>query len=243
MKLRLLTLALLASAFTIANVGCEFAPGKPKPGIAAEQIRPGQVSDFNTLYSQNCAACHGDQGRNGAAISLANPLYLAFAGAQNLERITADGVPGTMMPGFQKSAGGMLTKQQITIIAQGMIRAWGNSSFASGQSLPSYASSVAADPSQGQKAFGLYCASCHGADASGFSGSGGPGSLVDSAYLSLISDQGLRTITVVGKPEESMPDYRSHSGHVLTDQEITNIVAWLASHRTQSPGQIYRQNP
>jgi cytochrome c oxidase cbb3-type subunit 3/ubiquinol-cytochrome c reductase cytochrome c subunit len=40
-----------------------------------------------------------------------------------------------------------------------------------------------------------------------------------------------------------MPDYRSHPGHVLTDQEITDIVAWLASHRTPAPGQIYRQNP
>lgn len=243
MKVRLLASLALTSAFAFANAGCDSAPGKPKPGLAKEQIRPDQVTDFNTLYSQNCAACHGNYGKNGAAISLANPLYLAFAGAQNLQRVTANGVPGTMMPGFQKSAGGMLTEQQITVITQGMIQAWGNSSVVGGQSLPSYTSSAAADPAQGQKAFGLYCARCHGADATGSSGKGGPGSIVDPAYLSLISDQGLRTIAVVGKPDESMPDYRSHPGHVLTDQEITDIVAWLASHRTPAPGQIYRQNP
>lgn len=242
MNVRGLASMFLAAALAMAGVGCDSAPGKPKPGLASEEIRPDQVTDFATLYRQNCAACHGSQGKNGAAISLASPLYLAFAGAPNLQRITANGVPGTMMPAFQKSAGGMLTEQQITLLTQGMIQSWGNSSVVSGPSLPGYASSLAADAAQGQKAFGVYCASCHGADAAG-SGKARLGSLVDPAYLALVSDQGLRSILVAGKGEEGMPDYRSHPGHVLTDQEITNIVAWLASHRTQTPGQIYRQNP
>ena len=243
MNLRLLASVILATALGIASVGCDSAPGKPKPGLTEETIRPDQVTDFNTLYSQNCAACHGDHGKNGAALSLANPLYLAFAGAQNLQRITANGVPGTMMPGFSKASGGMLTDQQISIVAQGMIKAWGNSPMPDNQALPAYASSAAANPAQGQKAFGAYCASCHGADGAGVAGRGQPGSLVDPAYLSLISDQGLRTIVVTGKPEQGMPDYRSYSGHALTDQEITDIVQWLASHRTTTPGQIYRQHP
>jgi mono/diheme cytochrome c family protein len=250
MNARLLASVLLVSAFAMLNAGCDRAPGKPKPGLASEEIRPDQVTDFATLYSQNCAACHGDHGKNGAAISLADPLYLAFAGAQNLQRITAAGVPGTMMPGFQKSAGGMLTEQQITILTQGMIQAWGNASVANGQndpSLPSYTSSLHADSTQGQKAFGAHCATCHGADAAGTSSKGVLGSLVDPAYLALISDQGLRTSLITGKPDaakpdQAMPDYRSYPGHALTDQEITDIVAWLASHRTATPGQIYRQH-
>lgn len=258
MNLRLLPSMILTSALAIASAGCDSAPGKPKPGPAEETTRPDQVTDFNTLYSQNCAACHGDHGKNGAAISLSNPLYLAFAGQQNLQRIASTGVPGTAMPGFAKSAGGMLTDRQITIVTQGMIAAWENSSAAIGRSLPTYATSLPADSMRGQRAFGAYCASCHGADAAGSSGKGGLGSLVDPAYLSLISDQGLRTILVTGeadtgnteqnKPDlsgvgQGMPDYRSYPGHVLTDQEITDIVAWLASHRTATPGQIYRQQP
>jgi cytochrome c oxidase cbb3-type subunit 3/ubiquinol-cytochrome c reductase cytochrome c subunit len=243
MNLRLLASALFASAFAIANVGCNSAPGRPKPGLTQETTRPDQITDFDTLYSQNCAACHGDHGKNGAAISLANPLYLTFAGEQNLQHIATAGVPGTMMPGFAKSAGGMLTDQQITIITQGMIRAWGKPSLPNDQSIPKYAGSLAADPTQGQKVFGAYCASCHGADAMGFSGKKSIGSLVDPAYLSLISDQGLRTILVAGMPEQGMPNYRSYQGHPLTDQEITDIVAWLVSHRTATPGQIYQQHP
>jgi mono/diheme cytochrome c family protein len=243
MRLRPLPSLLLASALAIASVGCDSAPGKPKPGLAEEAVRPDQVTDFNTLYGQNCAGCHGEHGRNGAAISLANPLYLAFAGAQNLQRITATGVPRTMMPGFGKAAGGMLTDQQITLVTQGMIAAWGNASAGNGTSLPGYAGSLPSDPIRGQKAFGASCASCHGADATGSLTKGKLGSLVDPAYLSLITDQGLRTVVVAGKPEQGMPDYRAYPGHALTDQEITDIVAWLASHRTSTPGQIYRQQP
>ena len=247
MNLRLLASVFLVSAFSLASVGCDDAPGKPKPGLTEETIRPDQVTDFNTLYRQNCAACHGDHGTNGAAISLANPFYLAFAGPQNLQRITANGVPGTLMPGFAKSAGGMLTDQQISIVTQGMIDAWGKPAYGA-QSLPSYAATLAGNATNGQKAFSASCASCHGADASGSSGKQGLGSLVDPAYLSLISDQALRTFLVVGHPDpnqrgEAMPDYRSYPGHALTDKEITDIVAWLATHRIATPGQIYQQHP
>jgi hypothetical protein len=87
---RALTLSLLACAVAFVATGCN-APGKPGP--EPEVPRPEQVLDFATLYSQNCAACHGENGRNGAAIALANPVYLAIAGSANIQRITADGVP------------------------------------------------------------------------------------------------------------------------------------------------------
>jgi len=243
MNLRVLPTVLLASVLAIVSVGCNSAPGKPKPGLTEEAIRPDQVADFNTLYSQNCAACHGEYGRNGAAISLANPLYLSFAGPDNLQRIVSNGVPGTMMPGFAKSAGGMLTDQQINILIHGMVQNWSKPLLLNGQDLPKYAVSLPANTARGQEAFGASCASCHGADGTGSSSKWKLGSLVDAAYLSLISDQGLRSIVVAGKQEQGMPDYRSHSGHALTDQEITDIVAWLASHRTATPGQIYQQHP
>jgi cytochrome c oxidase cbb3-type subunit 3/ubiquinol-cytochrome c reductase cytochrome c subunit len=246
MKNRPLATAVLVTAFALAGAGCGPAPGKPGAEPEKETIRPDQVSDFSTLYSQNCAACHGDHGRDGAAISLANPVYLAYAGRQNLQRVTTSGVAGTMMPGFGKSAGGMLTDRQIAIISQGMISAWGNPASFQGQALPVYASNTTPDIQRGQAAFGAYCASCHGADATEITAKDHPGtqrlgSLVDPAYLSLISDQGLRSILVAGKPEQGMPDYRSHQGHTLTDQEITDIVAWLTSHRIATPGQVYPQ--
>jgi cytochrome c oxidase cbb3-type subunit 3/ubiquinol-cytochrome c reductase cytochrome c subunit len=36
-----------------------------------------------------------------------------------------------------------------------------------------------------------------------------------------------------------MPDWRNDSAQPLTDQQVTDIVAWLASHRAPNPGQPY----
>ena len=62
------------------------------------------------------------------------------------------------------------------------------------------------------------------------------GSLVEPAYLSLISDQGLRSLIVAGQPDQGMPgstsDLSGDGARPMTDQEITDVVAWLASHRT-----------
>jgi mono/diheme cytochrome c family protein len=60
---------------------------------------------FATLYQQNCAGCHGDKGKSGAAISLDNPVYLAVAGEANVRQVTAKGVAGTLMPAFCKIRG------------------------------------------------------------------------------------------------------------------------------------------
>jgi len=221
------------------------APGKP--GTGDETVRPEQVSDFATLYGQNCAACHGNQGKNGAAISLANPVYLAVAGEANLQRVISSGVTGTMMPGYAKSAGGMLTDAQIAILAQGMIKTWGNPAALNGQTPPAYAATAPGDATRGQKTFIASCARCHGEDGAGIGDKKNPGSLVDPAYLALISDQGLRSIVIAGRPEQGMPDWRTQmtgaGAHALSDQEITDVVAWLASHRVTTPGQPYQQHP
>jgi cytochrome c oxidase cbb3-type subunit 3/ubiquinol-cytochrome c reductase cytochrome c subunit len=206
------------------------------------------VLDFATLYGQNCAACHGDHGTNGAAISLANPVYLGIAGIANVQRVTASGVKGTMMPAFAKSAGGMLTDRQVAALAQGMIAAWARPAELSGQALPVYASSSPGVAANGQKAFATFCARCHGTDGTGVSTQKmHTGSLVEPSYLSLVSDQGIRSFIVAGQPEQGMPDSRSDltgsAARAMTDQEITDIVAWLAAHRTVAPGQPYQQHP
>ncbi len=240
MNLRSLASSFMLSAVMVFGVGCKNAPAKPEP--AAQ--RPDQVLNFATLYQQNCVACHGAQGKNGVAISLANPVYLAVAGTNILQKATANGVPGTMMPAFAKSQGGMLTDQQIAALVQGMESAWGKPGALQGQATPPYASSSPGDPAQGEQSFTTFCASCHGSDGTGMKRKeNSTGSLVDPAYLALISDQGLRSIIIAGQPEGGMPDWRSDligaGSRPMTDKEITDIVAWVASHRVAAPGQPY----
>jgi mono/diheme cytochrome c family protein len=246
MKACSITLALLACALALAGSGCSDAPGKPK--LASEVERPDRVLDFETLYRQNCAACHGDEGKNGAAISLMNPVYIATAGVANISRITAAGVAGTMMPPFSSRFGGMLTDRQIGILAQGIEETWGRPAAVAGQTIPAYASNAPGDAAAGQRVFGLSCARCHGVNGSGLvKDKIHVGSLIDPAYLALISDQGLRSMIIAGQPEQGMPDWRSDligaEARPLTDKEVTDVVAWLVSHRTATPGQPYQQHP
>jgi len=234
--------SLLAASALFACVGCNRMPGYPKPG--SEIARPDDVVDFHTLYSQNCSACHGANGLKGAAIPLDNPAYLAIAGENNLHTITANGVKGSLMPAFARSAGGMLTDRQIEALVQGMLHEWARPAAFTAITLPPYAANTQPNAIDGQKTFVTACARCHGEDGRGLPSANGvlqpkgatPFSIVDPDYLSLISDQGLRSIIVAGHTDPQTPDWRSYiAGRALTPQQITDIVAWIAGHRPPPP--------
>jgi mono/diheme cytochrome c family protein len=244
---RLLVLgAFILSAGCMAFVGCSRVAERAKSG--PEVVRPEEVLNFANLYKTNCSACHGENGRNGAVISLANPVYLAVAGEDRLHEVIAKGVPRALMPPFVRSAGGMLTDQQVSVLAQGMIREWGTPNLFATQSAPPFVATLQGDAARGQQAFATFCARCHGADGAGNaadqkSNSGKIGSIVDPSYLALISDQYLRSNIIAGRPDEGMPDWRTDAAQPMTDQQITDVVAWLASKRTANPGQPYRSHP
>jgi mono/diheme cytochrome c family protein len=223
-------------------IGCANAPGHPTSG--PEVPSPEQVLDFATLYEQNCAGCHGENGKNGVAISLANPAYLAIAGEATVRQVIANGVAGKLMPAFRKSAGGTLTDQQIDNLVQGVFQTWSRADVLAAAQSPSYTAGAKSDPKQGQKVFGEFCAQCHGADGEGVKApaetnpNAVSGSIVAPSYLALVSDQSLRSTIIAGRPDLGMPDWRSDSpapgSPGMTDQEITDVVAWLAAHRAAS---------
>ena len=218
----------------ILAVGCDRLPGKPTP---EERWKPAtEVTNFSQLYAQNCSGCHGADGRLGAARPLNDPLYLALASAATLRSIIAQGVAGTSAPAFAQQAGGNLTDKQIDILVEGMRSRWGKAENFNNVVLPPYSLQDAVtkgrgpgDPQRGAAAYQTYCAQCHGKD-----GSGGPkgGSVISPAYLALVSDQALRTAVISGRPDLGMPDWRANiSGRPMSPQEISDVVAWLASHR------------
>ncbi len=215
--------------------GCDAAPGKPKAG--SETIAPSEISDFATLYSQNCAGCHGTEGHGGAAIGLANPVYLAIADDATIRKDISKGVPGTAMPAFAESAGGLLTDKQIEIITSGIRSNWSKPGILDAANPPSYASKSSGNAQQGEAAYKTYCESCHGP---GGRGAQKGSAITDDSFLALVSDQGLRTIVITGRPELGAPDWRANvSGKPMSDQEISDVVAWLISRRARNPGRPY----
>ena len=88
-------------------------------GHATEKYTlPDSVTDFSVLYKDNCAGCHGLDGRLGAARPMNDPLYLAVIGQERLRDVIAKGVPGRRCRPSRRMAGGTLTEQQITILGR-----------------------------------------------------------------------------------------------------------------------------
>ena len=228
---------LCASGALAAISLCGCASPHGQPGKDSEVLAPNEVLEFATLYAQNCAGCHGAEGRAGAAIALANPVYLAIADDSVIRKVIANGERGTAMPAFAQSAGGMLTDKQIDVITSGMRSRWSRPGILVAANPPSYAATSVGNMVRGELAYKTYCESCHGPGGRG----GQKGSAItDDSFLALVSDQGLRTIVITGRPELGAPDWRGDvSGKPMSDQEVTDVVAWLASRRVQSPGQPY----
>jgi cytochrome c oxidase cbb3-type subunit 3 len=195
------------------------APGRRAAEVRA--IRPGEVTNFSELFSRNCSGCHGKDGQGALTIGIGRPVYLAIAGDSDIRRTMEEGRSGTPMPAFAQRAGGMLTDAQIEILVHG-IRKWATP--LQYENLPSYASSQTGDAARGREVFARACSSCHGRDGRGAR------AIAERSYLALVTDQHLRTLIIVGMPNLGMPDWRGHN-KPLTDGDVTDLVAWLASQR------------
>ena len=218
----------------IALGGCNL-PGKPTSG--PEVPRPEEVLGFETLYRANCAGCHGANGQNGAATNLANPEYQALIDDASLGEVIAKGEKGSLMPAFALENGGMLTDRQIDALVRGIRASWQKPDALGGETPPPYKAVHAGDRAKGRAVYAIACAHCHGEAAQR---PGKAGSILDGSFLALINEQTLRTTVIAGRPDIGEPDWRGHiPGRAMTDDEITNVSAWLMSERPVNPGQPY----
>ncbi len=109
-----LTPCLLVSV-SLVTVGCDL-PGRPNP--ADRPVPADEVLDFDVLYRQNCAGCHGSNGALGPAPPLNDPLFRAIIPEEELESIVTQGRNKTLMPAFATENGGVLTAAQIQVLVK-----------------------------------------------------------------------------------------------------------------------------
>jgi cytochrome c oxidase cbb3-type subunit III len=226
-------------AFASLLAGCDF-PGKPRP--ADRPVRSDQVVDFERLFQQNCAGCHGADGTLGPAPPLNDAIFLTIVSDKELLRVIRDGRPGTPMAAFSREHGGPLTEAQVEALAAGLKPRW-KSKVDEQLSLPPYqaerdaSSSSTDEPTTGTTAFARACAGCHGEHGEGTSDAG---SINDGAFLGLISDQALRRLIITGRPDLGMPNFAENDGRgddyqPLSSSEIDELVALLNDWRRGSP--------
>ena len=229
---RIRRLSALTAVGVMLLAGCGTPPGQPRAGSVPRT--PDEVVEFSALYADNCAGCHGPDGGGGAAIALANPVYLAIVDESAMRETIDSGVRGTSMPAFSQRAGGMLTEKQIDALVAGIRARWSRPGVLDGANAPSYAAKSPGDVRHGEAAYQTFCQSCHGPG-----GQGGPkgSAITNDSFLALVSDQGLRTLVIAGRPELDAPDWRGNvPGRPMSEQEVTDVVSWLASRRVATPG-------
>ena len=149
------------------------------------------------------------------------------------------GIPYTIV----KKREGDAATVDVVPDAAGIVPAWGTPEKPP-TGAPSYreppASSTVGrtgDKKQGAVVFVRACAACHGDHGLGVQEEGETiRTIHDPALLGLTSNQTLRRYVITGRPDLGMPDYtQARPGNTrfvpLTDQEVADLVALLASWR------------
>jgi len=189
---------------------------------------------WKSAYAQNCAACHGADGTLAAARPMRDANYLASISREQLLAVSTKGV-GVFMPALAASQGGYVPDAQIALIVDGMIAEWGKGGVPS--SVP-YSGALGSAAS-GATVYASFCQTCHGIPNGVSAGTGG--TVTDTNYLRLVSDQMLRSQLIFGRADLGAacigPSQPWQSAQrKLSSSEVADVVAFLASKRPQMRG-------
>ncbi len=197
--------------------------GQPRPEDRWQA--PHAITDFTKLYTKYCLACHSiGPDTVSPVVAMDNPDYLATIPPEALRNAIANGIPGSLMPGFSKQAGGDMTDAQITILVDGILA---RKPATPPADVPPYSAPLG-DAAAGKA---LYESSIYGKNEPGQS-------ILAPAYLSTVTDQYLRTLLIAGLPKLGFPGFRELvPGRTLTSQEISDLTAWIVSNRKNEYGQ------
>ncbi|MDM8526723.1 c-type cytochrome [Anaerolineales bacterium HSG24] len=181
------------------------------------------------VYAANCAGCHG---ANGEGTNLAPPVNDDTLRAQysddelqSLRNLIANGVPGTLMAGWNQS----LTPTELDDML-GLIRNW--SEIPAGTLIATAPVPIASTDAEviaaGGSLYALTCALCHGATGQGLPMAP---ALNTQDFLNNTNDQALQAIIQQGVPSTRMPAW----GGRLTDAEMTALVSFIRSWEATAP--------
>ena len=157
-----------ASLILVAGLAACASPGRREAEAAV--IRPSEVTDFPVLYTQNCSGCHGIDGQGALTVAIGSPVYLAIADDATIRRVIEQGRPGTAMPAFGQTAGGLLTDAQVDVLVRGMRERWARPGARGSDKPPDYAASQPGDTARGHNVFATFCSSCQISALQSYSG-------------------------------------------------------------------------
>ncbi|MEW6648294.1 MAG: c-type cytochrome [Pseudomonadota bacterium] len=186
------------------------------------------------LYAQNCAVCHGADGRGGVGVPLALPSFLPSVSDDYLIATIRHGRPGRVMPAFSQ-----LSDAEVRAIVA-HLRSW----MPAGSTVVKLATGpVKGDAARGKTLFAERCAACHGPRGEGGHGTGVTFSrprdlpiiapaLNNPGFLASASDQMIKTTLMNGRDGTPMVSFLKQG---LQERDIDDIVSYVRSF-AKGPG-------
>lgn len=204
-------LALMLSLILAAGVAVAQTGGDPDRG--------GQ------LFAENCAVCHGLDGKGRVGANLNE--FPGIAVDQFLKETIARGVEGSVMPAWGQANGGPLSDQDIADIA-----AYIAGVFNATQPIapaPVYVPpviptlpNIQADLSAGAVIYHDNCVVCHGDK-----GQGRIGAKLAKAWSGNIPEATIRVTVRDGVSGSVMPAWGQANGGPLSDEDISNVASYV----------------
>jgi mono/diheme cytochrome c family protein len=197
------------------------AAGVAQAQVAGDPERGGQ------LFVDNCAMCHGVDGKGRVGARLEN-----FPGIQieaTLSQTIAQGVPGSVMPAWGQASGGPLSEQDIADIVAYITGAFGGTEPLA--PLPTYVPpdiprlpNVQGDPSAGAVVYHAECFACHGHE-----GQGRFGAPLAKDWPVTDPETYIRQVVTQGISGTIMPAWGTEAGGPLSVEQIADVAAYVLS--------------
>jgi mono/diheme cytochrome c family protein len=166
------------------------------------------------LFEVSCAECHGPAGSGAIAPAIGSAEFLASVDDEQIQQLTALGVPGSEMVAYSNDYGGPMTQSEIRSIATYL-----RSLEEDAPSIPNWRAPLMDSDYTPAELFSLACARCHGVDQMGIDDVAPD---ISSTSLTMLEDDSW----IIGRVAEGYKDM-PRFGTVLSREQIAEIVVYL----------------
>lgn len=184
------------------------------------------VTGGRSLYNENCALCHGEEGEGVDGPPLNDKTFLNNTSNKRIFSLINSGVPSSVMPAWNQVYGGPFTDQQVNQIVA-FVRDWT-------ENAPDRIGIAnEGNPVNGIVIFNSTCVVCHGDVGQGTENAP---ALDDPGRLGQFDDEWYVDTISGGRLAQGMPTW----GTVLSSTQIRDLVAllraWERGETIQLPG-------
>jgi mono/diheme cytochrome c family protein len=198
------------------------------PAVAQEGTDEETLTQGAQLYAENCAVCHGPEGKGRVGATLSQD-WPSIRPDLRVKEAIENGIPGSVMPAWSQDNGGPLAAEQIDALVAFIL------SWQSGEPpviLPAPTPverplltplpDVEGDPNHGAVLFDQNCAVCHGPD-----GEGRVGATLAKDFPSIRPDLRVKAVIDRGVEGSVMPAWSQENGGPLSETDVNDLVAFI----------------